>query len=274
MKSRIFLDVIGDSLCHNRSFDVRLTKFWPHVLAGLLTDEIGRTVHDRNKGISGNTSRTSTTGGGFTGSTGMVERIATITGQTQLPEVLCVFGTRNNYTCISSGATLASFAGTTANVYSLTLLPDLTSIIDAAFDAGIPRVVVMGHPLSNFATGGDISGGAVIAEPSLLVDPGAVMDAGCRWAQYSAYLQAVTDHGAANVVWCDLYARMKTKLETDYPARIGDDTLWQNITGDVHFNTLANADVAQMVLDAITEHDATLATAQKWLGTTGLLASA
>jgi len=239
---------IGDSNVNvNGSYGRLMSSMFPTLLQTTLEAEVGRPFKGINWGWSGDTTRAST----YSATTypGILNRLACITGKSYVPELVVIYGTTNNWTCINAGGSFtAGPSTTTADVDEDVTLEDLKDIIDALVTFGVQRIVVCGYHLRNWASGGDVTAGVINTEPSLVgANPG-TFGAGARWAQYQAAQYGISTY-SGKVAWCDLYAKFKTRLEADAPAQIGVDTYLHVAASNVHLNDTGNLWVA----DAITE---------------------
>lgn len=250
-KAAALIAALGDSHTLNYSYDVRQAGFYPALLADLLTEETGRQIAARNWGISGDTSRATTTGGSWTTATvGMLERVAMVT-RIEVPKLVVLYCSSNDYTCISAGGAFPAHPGvTTTTVSSVVTLPSVTAIVDDLIAAGVERIVLVGYHVRNWASGGDVTAGVIRTEPSLNSDPGAVFGDSSRWANYQAYVTAAAAY-PGKIAWCDLYAAFKTRLEAEAPAQIGVDAYLHVGTGNTHLNSRGEQWVADAIADTI-----------------------
>lgn len=249
-KAPAWIHAIGDSHCLNYAYDVRQTEFFPHVLAGLLATQTSRAVAAANFGISGDTSIISVAGGTWTATPGMLTRFACIT-EKRVPDLAIIYGTTNDYSAIAAGGSFAMAPGaTTTTVSSLVTLVNLKAMIDSLVASGCARIVIPGYHLLNWSSGGDVTTGVINTEPDIEVDPGAVFGASTRWAQKQSY-----DYGIAaypgKLIWVDLYAAFKTRLEADYPASIGTDAFLHVAASNTHLNVTGQSWVADAICDAV-----------------------
>lgn len=245
-KTPAVMPCMGDSHTMRHSNGVQAYDNYPTVLAALLETASGRPVAEYNVGIAGDTSRAAS-GGSWTTSVGMKERIASITGRefTSTP-IGVLYVSTNNWSAVTAGATLTGYAGTAADVDEDVTLPDVISLATSMLEFGVTNLVVVGYHLRNWSTGGDVTAGTINIEPSLVgANPG-TFGHGSRWAAYKA-VQTLAATYPGRVAFCDLYAAFKARLEADAPASIGVDSYLHVETGDTHLNARG----LQWVADAI-----------------------